>query len=62
MVSVTGALQNFLGFLPQLIGAIIILVFGWIIAGLLAGLVEKVLKTVGFEKAAESTGIAGFVK
>jgi len=62
MVSVTGALQNFLGFLPQLIGAIIILVLGWIIAGLLAGLVEKVLKTVGFEKAAESTGIAGFVK
>ena len=62
MVSVTEALQNFLGFLPQLIGAIIILVLGWIIAGLLAGLVEKVLKTVGFEKAAESTGIAGFVK
>ncbi len=62
MVSVTGALQNFLGFLPQLIGAILILVLGWIIAGLLAGVVEKVLKTIGFEKAAESTGIAGFVK
>ncbi|MGQ0609250.1 MAG: mechanosensitive ion channel family protein [Chloroflexota bacterium] len=62
LLSVTEALQNFLGFLPQLIGAIIILVLGWIIAGLLAGLVEKVLKTVGFERAAESTGIAGFVK
>ncbi len=62
LLSVTEALQNFLGFLPQLIGAIIILVLGWIIAGLLATLVEKVLKTVGFEKAAESTGIAGFVK
>jgi hypothetical protein len=62
MVSVTEALQNFLGFLPQLIGAIIILVLGWIIAGLLAGLVETVLKRVGFERAAESTGIAGFVK
>ena len=62
LLSVTEALQNFLGFLPQLVGAIIILVLGWIIAGLLAGLVEKVLKTIGFEKAAESTGIAGFVK
>ncbi|MEJ7802638.1 MAG: hypothetical protein WKH68_04610 [Candidatus Limnocylindria bacterium] len=62
LLSVTEALQNFLGFLPQLIGAIIILVLGWIIAGLLATLVEKVLKTVGFERAAESTGIAGFVK
>ncbi|MCA1571894.1 MAG: small-conductance mechanosensitive ion channel [Chloroflexi bacterium] len=62
LVSVTEALQNFLGFLPQLVGAIIILVLGWIIAGLLAGLVETVLKRVGFERAAESTGIAGFVK
>ena len=53
LLSVTEALQNFLGFLPQLVGAIIILVLGWIIAGLLAGLVEKVLKTVGFERAAE---------
>jgi len=62
LLSVTEALQNFLGFLPQLVGAIIILVLGWIIAGLLAGLVERILKTIGFERAAESTGIAGFVK
>ena len=62
LLSVTEALQNFLGFLPQLVGAIIILVLGWIIAGLLAGLVEKVLNTIGFERAAESTGIAGFVR
>ena len=62
LLSVTEALQNFLGFLPQLVGAIIVLVLGWIIAGLLAGLVERVLKSVGFEKAAESTGIAGFVR
>jgi len=62
LLSVTEALQNFLGFLPQLVGAIIVLVLGWIIAGLLAGLVERMLKSVGFEKAAESTGIAGFVR
>ena len=62
MLSVTTALMNLLGFLPALIGAIVILILGWIIAGLIAGLVERGLKAVGFERAAETTGIAGFVQ
>ena len=62
MVSATEALQNFLGFLPALVGAILILVLGWIIAGLLGGLVERVLKTVGFERAANTTGISSFIQ
>jgi hypothetical protein len=62
MVSVTEALQNFLGFLPALIGALLILVLGWIISGLLARFVEKGLKTIGFERAAQSTGISGFIQ
>jgi hypothetical protein len=62
LVSVTTALQNFLGFLPALIGAIIVLILGWIIAGLLAGVVERVLKAVGFERAADTTGISGFIR
>jgi hypothetical protein len=59
---VTEALRNFLGFLPALVGAILILVLGWIVAGLLATLVERVLKTIGFERAAQSTGISGFIQ
>jgi Conserved TM helix len=62
MVSVTEALQNFLGFLPALVGALLILILGWIISGLLAGLVERGLKTIGFERAAQSTGISGFIQ
>jgi hypothetical protein len=62
MQSTTVMLQNLLGFLPALIGAILILILGWIIAGLLAGLIEKGLKAVGFERAAQSTGIAGFIQ
>ena len=62
LVSVTDALRNFLGFLPQLIGALIVLILGWILAGFIAGLVERGLKAVGFERAAESTGISGFVQ
>lgn len=62
MVSVTEALQNFLGFLPALIGAILILVLGWIISGILAGLIERGLKMIGFEHAANSTGINKFIE
>ena len=62
MVSATEALQNFLGFLPALIGAILILVIGWFLAGLLAGLVERGLKMVGFERAANTTGINTFIE
>ena len=62
LLSVTEALQNFLGFLPQLLGAIIILVIGWIISGILAGLIERGLKAVGFEKASQKAGIAGFIE
>ena len=62
MLSATEALQNLLGFLPALIGAILILILGWIVAGIIAGLIEKGLKAVGFERAAQSTGIAGFIQ
>ncbi len=62
LVAGSEALSNFLGFLPQLVGAILVLVIGWIIAGLLARLIEGVLKRIGFERAAESTGIARFVQ
>jgi Conserved TM helix len=62
LVSGTEALRNFLGFLPALVGAIVVLVVGWIIAGLLASLVERGLKMVGFERAANTTGITGFIQ
>lgn len=62
LISITDALRNFLGFLPALVGAIIVLVLGWILSGILAGLIERALKTIGFERASESAGIAGFIK
>ena len=62
MLSVTEALQNFLGFLPALVGALLILILGWIVSGLIAGLVERGLKAIGFERAAQSTGISGFIQ
>ncbi|MEJ7709199.1 MAG: hypothetical protein WKF84_04900 [Pyrinomonadaceae bacterium] len=62
LYSFTGALERFFSFLPALIGAVIILIVGWIVSGLLAGLIEKALKAVGFEHAVERSGIGDFIR
>jgi hypothetical protein len=47
--SLTNAFVHFVSFLPALIGAAIILIIGWFVAGLLARLIERALKAIGFE-------------
>jgi len=63
---VTGAWNAFAtkitAFLPELIGAIIIFVVGWIIAKLVKVGVEKLLKLVRFDTATEKTGVNNFLK
>jgi hypothetical protein len=49
-------------FLPELIGAIIIFVVGWIIARLVKAGIEKLLKLVRFDTATEKTGVNNFLK
>lgn len=58
LVSLTAALSALLGFIPALIGAIVVLVIGWILSNILARVVRTVLMKVGFEKAAQRTGVA----
>jgi hypothetical protein len=61
MLSITAALVTFLSFIPAIIGAVIILVIGWIIAGFLGRLVTMILSRVGFDRAAARTGVADFM-
>ena len=56
------ALMRFVSFLPALVGALIILIVGWLIAGLLAKLIERGLKAVGLERAVAHSGIGNFVQ
>lgn len=49
--SVQHALDSFVGYIPQLIGALLILLLGHIIARILQGLVSRVLDKVRFERA-----------
>ncbi|HMQ49927.1 MAG TPA: mechanosensitive ion channel [Saprospiraceae bacterium] len=46
-------ITNFLSFLPNFIGAILVFLIGWIVARMLSKLVKKLLQTVGVDRLAE---------
>jgi small-conductance mechanosensitive channel len=54
------ALSAFLGYIPQLIGALIILIIGYIIAKALQAIVGRVLEGIGFDRWMERGGIKQF--
>ena len=51
----------FFSFIPRLIGALILLAIGWLLAGVVARLVAGLLDRVGLGAAAERTGMLGFL-
>ncbi|MBM3250712.1 MAG: hypothetical protein FJZ07_00505 [Candidatus Nealsonbacteria bacterium] len=48
--------QGFIGFLPKLIGAIVVFLIGWVIAVAIGKLVAEVLKRIKFNKIFEKEG------
>jgi hypothetical protein len=60
--SFTQALNTFMGFLPALLVALIVLVVGWFIAGFLARLIARGLNAMGLERAVERSGIGRFIE
>ena len=54
------ALGAFLSFIPQLIGALIILIIGYVIAKALQAIVGRVLEGIGFDRWMERGGIKQF--
>ncbi|MFH1782848.1 MAG: hypothetical protein ABH848_04455 [Candidatus Omnitrophota bacterium] len=62
MEPVQAMLARIAGFLPILAGVIIILVVGWIIAGLLKSFVIKVLKLIQLDTACEKAGLGDVLR
>jgi hypothetical protein len=58
--SLQDSLSAFLEYVPQLIGAIIILIVGYLIARALQAAVERLLRAVGFDRWMERGGIKQF--
>ncbi len=59
---VKNMLSKIMGFLPTLLGALIILIVGWIIAKLIKQLIDKLLQIVRFDALADKTGISEVLK
>ena len=60
--SFAGALNTFLSAIPRIIGFVVVLIVGWIIASLLARGVEALLHAVRFNDLARRSGFADFVQ
>ncbi len=59
--ALNNVVQDILGVLPELAGAISILVVGWIIAKLISMAITKLLRKVGFNTVADRAGISDFL-
>jgi len=62
MASLTGALAMFFGAIPKVLGFIVILVVGWLVASLVEKAVAALLRTVNFNSLAERSGFSDFVR
>jgi hypothetical protein len=60
--SVYQTLHSFITFLPNLVGAIVILVLGWFVSLLLAKLIERGLRAVGMERVGDYAGLNQFLQ
>ena len=58
--SLQNTLDQFLGYIPQLIGAIVILIVGYIVARVLKAVVARLLQAIGFDGWMERGGIKQF--
>ena len=57
-----GTLAVFLAALPSILGAIVLIIVGWIVAGVLAALVVRVLRAIRIDQLADRSGVTGFLK
>lgn len=55
-------LAAFLLTLPSIVGALLLLIIGWIVAGFVGGLVTRLLRKVGLDEIATKAGITAFLQ
>ena len=62
LASLAGALAIFFTAIPKVIGFVVIIVIGWLVASLLEKAIRGVLHTVKFDGLAQKAGFSGFVQ
>lgn len=62
ITGLAAAIAAFMTALPSVLGALLLLVIGWVVAGFIGGLLSKFLRTIRIDDLAERSGIAGFLR
>ena len=62
MTSAAAGLAMLFGAVPKVLGFLVILIIGWLIASLVAGAVAALLRAVHFNDLARRSGFTGFVE
>ena len=62
MASLAGAMAIFFAAIPKVIGFVVIIVIGWLVASVLEKAIRGVLHAVKFDNLAEKAGFSGFVQ
>jgi hypothetical protein len=62
MASISSALAMFFAAFPKIIGFVVILIIGWIVASLIEKALVSVMHAVRFNSLADRAGLTGFVK
>ena len=62
MEPVTAMLARVASFLPTLLGVLVILIIGWIVAGILKNVVVKLLKLIQLDTATEKAGLGDVLR
>jgi hypothetical protein len=62
MTSLVAAFAMFFAAIPRVVGFLLILIIGWLIASAIAGAVAALLRAVKFNDLAQRSGLSGFVR
>ncbi len=62
MTSLTGAMAVFMGAIPRIIGSLVILVIGWLIASLIAKGLAMFLRSMRFNELSQRSGLSDFAQ
>lgn len=62
VTGLAAALAVFMTAIPSIIGALLLLAIGWIVAGFVGGILARFLRTIRIDDLAEKSGIAGFLR
>ena len=62
VTGVAAALAALFSALPSIVGAIIVLAIGWIVAGWIGGLLARALRAIRFDELADRSGVTTFLE